>query len=78
MPGEHNVLNALAALGAAAPPDATSREAARALADFQPGRPAIRTPRATRDGARVFDDYAHHPTEVEATLRAARALEPSA
>ena len=28
-------------------------------------------------GVRVFDDYAHHPTEVAATLEAARALEPA-
>ena len=29
-----------------------------------------------RDGVRIYDDYAHHPTEVSATLEAARELEP--
>jgi UDP-N-acetylmuramate--alanine ligase len=32
--------------------------------------------KGTRDGAVVYDDYAHHPTEVEATLAALRELEP--
>jgi len=76
VPGEHNVLNALAALGAAEAAGCTLEEAARALARF---RPAARRfePIGMRDGARVFDDYAHHPTEVEATLRAARSLAPT-
>src|SRR5205085_5472081 len=50
-------------------------QAAEGLARF---RPAARRfePVGVRDGARVFDDYAHHPTEVAATLRAARTLDP--
>jgi UDP-N-acetylmuramate--alanine ligase len=73
--GEHNVLNALAALGAAEAAGCDLEEAARALAGF---RPAARRfePVGRRDGALVVDDYAHHPTEIEATLRAARALAP--
>jgi UDP-N-acetylmuramate--alanine ligase len=76
VPGEHNVLNALAALGAAEAAGCNLEEAARALGRF---RPAARRFEAVgrRDGALVFDDYAHHPTEVEATLRAARGLEPA-
>jgi UDP-N-acetylmuramate--alanine ligase len=75
VPGEHNVLNALAALGAAEAVGCALEQAARALAAF---RPAARRfePVGTRDGALVFDDYAHHPTEVEATLQAARGLAP--
>ena len=43
VPGEHNVLNALAALGGRARPRAaTSRTRRAALASFQPGRPALR------------------------------------
>jgi UDP-N-acetylmuramate--alanine ligase len=74
--GEHNVLNALAALGAAEAAGCPLEDAARALARF---RPAARRfePVGTRGGALVFDDYAHHPTEVEATLGAARGLGPS-
>jgi UDP-N-acetylmuramate--alanine ligase len=75
VPGEHNVLNALAALGAAEAAGCSLADAAGGLARF---RPAARRfePVGTLDGARVYDDYAHHPTEVEATLRAARALGP--
>jgi UDP-N-acetylmuramate--alanine ligase len=75
VPGEHNVLNALAALGAAEAAGCSLEKAAAALARF---RPAARRfePVGTREGALVFDDYAHHPTEVDATLRAARGLAP--
>jgi UDP-N-acetylmuramate--alanine ligase len=75
VPGEHNVLNALAALAAAEAAGSPLDEAGRALAGF---RPAIRRfePVGERAGALVYDDYAHHPTEVRATLQAARALEP--
>jgi UDP-N-acetylmuramate--alanine ligase len=76
VPGEHNALNALAALAAAEAAGCDLEQAARALARF---RPAARRfePVGRRDGALVFDDYAHHPTEVEATLRAARDLGPA-
>ena len=71
VPGEHNVLNALTALGvlrhagvspaAAAPHLATFSGAARRFQEI--GR---------HDGVLVIDDYAHHPTEITATLTAAR------
>ena len=79
VPGEHNVLNALAALAAAEAVGCPPERAAAALGSF---RPAARRFEPVGEaggkpgGALVFDDYAHHPTEVEATLRAARALEP--
>jgi UDP-N-acetylmuramate--alanine ligase len=75
VPGEHNVLNALAALGATEAAGCDLQRAARGLARF---RPAARRfePVGARGGALVVDDYAHHPTEVEATLRAARELAP--
>jgi UDP-N-acetylmuramate--alanine ligase len=69
------VLNALAALGAAEAAGCDLETAAAALASFRPaGRRFER--RGSRDGAEIYDDYAHHPTEVEATLRAARTLRP--
>jgi len=75
VPGEHNVLNALAALGAGLAAGCPLETAVSALADF---RPAARRfePKGERAGARIFDDYAHHPTEVRATLEAARGLAP--
>ena len=68
VPGEHNVLNALAAIGAAAAAGCDPAQAAAALATFQPAGRRFE-PRGERAGVRVFDDYAHHATEVEATLR---------
>jgi UDP-N-acetylmuramate--alanine ligase len=75
VPGAHNVLNALAALAAAEAAGCDLEPAGRALAGFHPAARRFE-PVGRRDGALVFDDYAHHPTEVEATLRAARDLGP--
>jgi UDP-N-acetylmuramate--alanine ligase len=75
VPGNHNVLNALAAIGAARAAGCDPAQAARALADFQPAGRRFE-PKGEAAGVRVYDDYAHHATEVAATLAAARALEP--
>jgi UDP-N-acetylmuramate--alanine ligase len=76
VPGEHNVLNALAALGASAAAGCDIARGAEALSSFKAAGRRFEY-RGTRAGAAIYDDYAHHPTEVEATLRAARALEPA-
>ncbi|MGZ5342317.1 MAG: glutamate ligase domain-containing protein, partial [Solirubrobacterales bacterium] len=47
--------------------------AAKALAGF-PGVARRFEPKGSRNGALIYDDYAHHPTEVAAALEAARAL----
>jgi UDP-N-acetylmuramate--alanine ligase len=74
VPGEHNVRNAVAALEAARAAGADPARAAEALGDFAgAGRRFERLGRH-RSGALVVDDYAHHPTEVAATLAAARTL----
>ncbi len=75
VPGEHNVLNALAAIGAARAAGFDPARAARALESFQPAGRRFEA-KGEVGGVRVFDDYAHHATEVAATLAAARALEP--
>jgi UDP-N-acetylmuramate--alanine ligase len=75
VPGEHNVLNALAAIGAARAAGHDPALAALALASFQPAGRRFE-PKGDAAGVRVFDDYAHHATEVAATLAAARTLEP--
>src|SRR3954454_15641443 len=72
VPGEHNVLNALAALAACRPAGVEPAEAAPALRSFGGAARRFEDHGATASGARVFDDYAHHPTEVAATLEAAR------
>jgi UDP-N-acetylmuramate--alanine ligase len=75
VPGRHNVANALAALGGLALASADVEACARALADF-PGVARRLELKGEADGARIYDDYAHHPTEVAATLEAARDLDP--
>jgi len=73
--GRHNLLNALAAAGAARALDAEWNDILRALGAFTGvGRRFERLGEA--EGCVVVDDYAHHPTEVRATLSTARARFP--
>jgi UDP-N-acetylmuramate--alanine ligase len=74
VPGEHNVLNALAALAAAGRAGVPLEESAAAIASFSGTGRRFEARGRTGSGARIFDDYAHHPTEVRATLEAARTL----
>jgi UDP-N-acetylmuramate--alanine ligase len=74
VPGRHNVLNALAALAACREAGVEPAEAAPALATFPGARRRFEWRGRTAGGAEVYDDYAHHPTEVRATLEAARTL----
>jgi UDP-N-acetylmuramate--alanine ligase len=76
VPGEHNVLNALGALAACRAADVGPQEAAAALASFPGAARRFEHRGTTASGAVVYDDYAHHPTEVAATLEAARTLSP--
>jgi UDP-N-acetylmuramate--alanine ligase len=76
VPGRHNALNATAAFAAAvelgfAPPRVTA-----ALARYQGARRRMEL-KGEADGVRVFDSYAHHPTELAADLRAARDIAAS-
>jgi UDP-N-acetylmuramate--alanine ligase len=77
VPGRHNVLNALAALAACRADGVDPPEAAPALASFTGASRRFEDLGTTATGARVYDDYAHHPTEVRAALEAARTLEPN-
>ncbi len=75
VPGLHNVKNAVAALGVVAALDAPLEPALEALAAFDGvGRRFERLGEA--EGVEVVDDYAHHPTEVRATIQAARQMFP--
>ena len=75
VPGRHNVLNARAALAALGAAGFDLDAAAAALTTF-PGMLRRQELKGSRDGALIYDDYAHHPTEVRATLAALRELEP--
>ncbi len=76
VPGSHNARNAAAALTAARLAGADPAAAAAALGDFQGAGRRFERLGTTPQGAIVIDDYAHHPTEVAATLEAARTLAP--
>jgi UDP-N-acetylmuramate--alanine ligase len=74
VPGRHNVLNALAALAACNAAGVGAAEAAAPLAAFSGASRRFEEQGRTPAGALVYDDYAHHPTEVHATLEAARTI----
>ncbi|MBI3172414.1 MAG: UDP-N-acetylmuramate--L-alanine ligase [Chloroflexi bacterium] len=75
VPGEHNVRNALAALSVAAVQGLSLKNAAVALGDFKGTGRRFQVV-GEKNGVTVIDDYAHHPTEIRATLAAARARFP--
>jgi len=76
VPGEHNARNAAAALEACRLTGADEAALVAALADFAGAGRRFERLGATSAGAVVVDDYAHHPTEVAATIAAARSLRP--
>ncbi|MDD2858654.1 MAG: UDP-N-acetylmuramate--L-alanine ligase [Candidatus Nanopelagicales bacterium] len=71
VPGEHNALNALAALVTGIGLGFGVDDLINGLAEFSGTRRRFDF-KGEALGVRVFDDYAHHPTEIAATLRAAR------
>jgi len=72
VPGAHNALNAAAAFAAATQAGATADAAIEGIAAFS-GIGRRFDVLSQSDDMMVVDDYAHHPTEIEATLRTARA-----
>jgi UDP-N-acetylmuramate--alanine ligase len=75
VPGEHNVRNALAVLAVVDVLGLSREKAAKALSKFT-GTGRRFELRGEAGGVTVFDDYAHHPTEIKATLAGARARYP--
>jgi UDP-N-acetylmuramate--alanine ligase len=71
IPGIHNARNALAAIAVAHQLGLPTTDAAGALAEFQGTQRRFEV-RGEFSGIAVIDDYAHHPTEIKATLAAAR------
>jgi UDP-N-acetylmuramate: L-alanyl-gamma-D-glutamyl-meso-diaminopimelate ligase len=70
--GRHNVMNALAALAAAEAAGFDARATMQALPMFRSARRRLEL-LAERDGTRVYDDFAHHPTAIRTTLSGLRA-----
>lgn len=75
VPGAHNVSDALAAAGACLAVGIEPGTIAAGLARYRGVERRFQV-RGTRAGVTVVDDYAHHPSEVRATLEAARSLRP--
>ena len=74
-PGRHNMLNALAAIGAAMEVDISFEKCAEGLNGF--GGVGRRFEfKGEKDGVTVVDDYGHHPAEIAATLATARQVFP--
>ena len=73
VPGRHNALNAAAAFAVATELGVAPEAAAGALANFSGAARRFEF-KGEVGGVRVYDDYAHHPTEVRAALAAARSV----
>jgi len=68
--GYHNILNALAAITVALELGISFREIAKTLSDFRGVHRRMEVVASTDDNILIIDDYAHHPTEIKATLSA--------
>lgn len=75
VPGKHNVLNALGAVAAGLECGMDFQTISDILAGFSGAHRRFEWIGEVRD-IKIFDDYAHHPTELKATLEAARLLKP--
>jgi UDP-N-acetylmuramate: L-alanyl-gamma-D-glutamyl-meso-diaminopimelate ligase len=71
--GRHNMLNALAAIGAARHAGVPVASALTALRGFRNVKRRLEVIGEVRDGIRIYDDFAHHPSAIQATLAALRA-----
>ncbi|HEY8892672.1 MAG TPA: UDP-N-acetylmuramate--L-alanine ligase [Clostridium sp.] len=71
VPGQHNVLNALASIGTSLILNFSKNSIIEGLSSFRGTHRRFEL-KGTKDGVTVIDDYAHHPTEIKATLSAAK------
>ena len=74
MAGKHNLQNALAAIAAGLELGADAETVAKALTGFSGVKRRFSSVGEVGDNIRIFDDYAHHPVEIEAVLESARAV----
>jgi UDP-N-acetylmuramate--alanine ligase len=75
VPGRHNVANSLAAVAVGLHTGLSFDQVAAGLAQFRGVKRRFQT-KGRVDGVWVVDDYAHHPTEIATTLKAARDVKP--
>ncbi|MCX6752471.1 MAG: Mur ligase family protein [Candidatus Nomurabacteria bacterium] len=74
VPGEHNRMNAVATLAVADILNINEEVAQKSLAEFSGTWRRLEKKGKTKEGTIVYDDYAHHPTEIKASLQALREL----
>lgn len=77
VPGEHNRIDAAAALAVAEELGILKEEAEKSVQKFQGTWRRLEKRGEAKDGTILYDDYAHHPTEIKASLQALRELYPS-
>lgn len=71
-PGEHNIQNALKAIAVALEIGIDAKETVTSLNSFPGAKRRFEYKGKNSNGALIFDDYAHHPTEVAATIAGAK------
>jgi UDP-N-acetylmuramate--alanine ligase len=76
VPGDHNLSNAAAVLAVADVLGISRKNAEASLKNFSGTWRRFEEKGVAKNGALIFDDYGHHPTEVRATLRGARSKFP--
>ena len=76
VPGEHNRMNAAAALAVADILGIKEEISQKSLAEFSGTWRRLEKKGETKEGTIIYDDYAHHPTEIKASLQALRELYP--
>ena len=74
--GEHNIMNALAAISAAELCGIGFEDSSRILRDFHGSERRMQVKGITQNNILIMDDYAHHPSEIRATLKAVRSIYP--
>ena len=72
VPGKHNVENAKAALAVATVLEIKEKTAIKSLENFKGTWRRLEALGQTKNGALIYDDYGHHPTEIKASLAALR------
>ncbi|MDE2399925.1 MAG: UDP-N-acetylmuramate--L-alanine ligase [Patescibacteria group bacterium] len=76
VPGDHNRMNAACALAVAEILKIPEEVAQRALGNFKGTWRRLEEKGQTKEGVIIYDDYAHHPTEIKASLQALREIYP--
>lgn len=74
--GEHNIMNSLAAIASAHLCGINFDESSRILKDFHGSERRMQVKGITDNNILIMDDYAHHPSEIRATLKAVRNIYP--